>query len=86
MEAAEPVYDAALAAVAVAFTQPEYVYLFRVVTAAGVPPKAKIPTVELPAAEPPCEAALADVAVPLVSLEYVYLPLVLVVVPQPKRL
>ena len=49
MEAAEPALDAALAAVAEAFTQPEYVYLLRV----GVQlPMANIPTVELPAAEP----------------------------------
>lgn len=53
LEAAAPENDAALAAVADALVQPEYVYLLRVATAKlGVFPKAKIPRVELPAAAP----------------------------------
>jgi hypothetical protein len=52
LDAAEPDCEAALAAVAVALTQPEYVYLLRVVEEQGTDPKANIPTVELPAAEP----------------------------------
>ena len=67
---AEPAIDAALAAVAVALTQPEYVYLLRVVVVAPhKDPKAKIPTVELPAAEPVLDAALAAVPEALTSPE-----------------
>ena len=67
LEAAEPDFDAALAAVADALTQPEKVYLLRVVL--GVPPKAKIPTVVLPAADPWDDAALDDVASAFTSPE-----------------
>ena len=42
--------DGIFEAVAVAFVQPEYVYLLRVVVAH---PNAKMPTVEFPAAVPP---------------------------------
>ena len=66
---AEPAIDAALAAVAVALTQPEYVYLLRVVEAPHAYPSAKIPTVELPAAEPVLDAALAAVPEALTSPE-----------------
>ena len=52
LPAADPAQDAALEAVAEALTQPEYVYLFRVVEAPLTYPKANIPTVALPAAEP----------------------------------
>jgi hypothetical protein len=52
LDAAEPKPDAALAAVPEEFTQQEYVYLSRV-EVNEPPPKAKMPTVELPAAEPP---------------------------------
>ena len=58
LPAATPSSDAALAAVAEALTQLEYVYLsrdFKVEQEAS--PKANIPTVELPAAAPPWDAA-----------------------------
>jgi hypothetical protein len=74
--AAEPLKDAELAAVADALTQPEYVYLFRVVDAPGVAPRAKIPIVDVPTAAPREDAALAAVAEVLVHPEYVYLFLV----------
>ena len=70
LPAAEPDCEAALAAAPDDTTQPEYVYLSRVVE---LLPKLNIPTVELPAAEPDCEAALAAVAVALTQLENVYL-------------
>jgi hypothetical protein len=44
-----------------------------VVDAHGVPPKANIPTVALPAADPYELFVVADVAEPFVSPEYVYL-------------
>ena len=47
LPAADPHRDAALEAVADAFTHPENVYLFRVVEAEGEYPKANIPTVPL---------------------------------------
>jgi hypothetical protein len=50
-EAAEPRCDAAVAAPPALTTQPEYVYLSRVVEALGAFPSAKMPTVLLPAAE-----------------------------------
>ena len=55
LEAAEPPYDAAVAAPPVVTTQPVYVYLSRVLIAEleGPTPSAKMPTVLLPAAEPP---------------------------------
>ena len=59
LPAAEPYAETALEAVAEALTQPENVYLSRVVVEL---PKANIPTVELPAAEPPTDAALEAVA------------------------
>ena len=59
-----------LAAVAEAFTSPEYVYFSRVVETL---PIAKIPLVEFPAAEPMYIFAVDAVATALVSLEYVYL-------------
>jgi len=51
-DAAEPQLDAVVAAVPAVTTQPEYVYLSRVVDRDGAFPSAKIPTVLLPAAEP----------------------------------
>lgn len=70
LPAADPPFDAALAAVADAFTQPEYVYLSRVVDATQLTlPKANMPVVEFPVAEPMQLTALAAVADPLVSLE-----------------
>ena len=52
LPAAAPALDAALDAVAAALTQPDYVYLSRVVEAEPPTfPKAKIPTVALPAAD-----------------------------------
>ena len=73
LEAAAPLRDAALAAVATALVHPENVYLLRVVEAVPVFPKAKIPTVEFPAADPQRDAELAAVADALVQPEYVYL-------------
>ena len=68
--AAAPLYDAALAAVADALVQPEYVYLFRVVEGVlGSLPKAKIPTVELPTADPLHVPTLDAVATTLVQAE-----------------
>ena len=52
LEAAEPYREAAVAAPPALTTQPEYVYLSRVVEIAGAFPNAKMPTVLLPAAEP----------------------------------
>ena len=52
LPAAEPPCEATLAAVAVPFTSPEYVYLLRVVEEPPTYPSANIPTVALPAAEP----------------------------------
>jgi hypothetical protein len=53
LPAAAPEFDATVEAVAAATVQPAYVYLSRVVEAVlGVLPKAKMPTVLLPAAEP----------------------------------
>jgi hypothetical protein len=52
LDAAEPWDDATVAAVAAPTTQPEYVYLLRVVERHGANPSAKIPIVLLPAAEP----------------------------------
>jgi hypothetical protein len=70
LEAADPKRDTALDAVAVAFVSPEYVYLLRVVEApALVFPKAKIPTVALPAAAPHELQRLAAVADALVHPE-----------------
>ena len=51
LPAAEPLLDAAVAAVPALTTSPEYVYLLRVVELLGVCPNAKIPKVPLPAAE-----------------------------------
>jgi hypothetical protein len=75
LPAAEPRHEAALAAVAEAFTQPEYVYLLRVVEAPTPQtyPKANMPTVALPAAAPLRDAALAAVAEAFTQPEYVYL-------------
>jgi len=53
LEAAAPAYDTTLAAPPEETTQPEYVYLSRVVIAELQPnPKANIPLVEFPAADP----------------------------------
>jgi hypothetical protein len=60
--AAEPEFDAAVAAPPAATVQPEYVYLSRVVTPDGklaVEPNAKIPIALVPAAEPYREAVVA---------------------------
>ena len=64
LPAAEPRLDTALAAAPDDTTQPEYVYLSRVVETPTplTYPKANIPTVELPVAAPPYDAALAAVA------------------------
>ena len=62
LPAADPYLFAAVAAAPDDTTQPEYVYLSRVVEALGVAPKANMPTVELPAAAPLRDAALAAVA------------------------
>jgi hypothetical protein len=54
LPAAEPYAETLDAAVPVAFTSPEYVYLFLVVdNTQETIPSAKIPTVELPAAALP---------------------------------
>jgi len=82
LEAAEPAYDAALAAPPEETTQPEYVYLSRVFAGQGVPPKANIPTVEFPVADPRYDAALAAVAVAFTSPEYVYLFRVVEIAPE----
>jgi hypothetical protein len=52
LDAAEPYLEIAEDAVAEVTTQPEYVYLSRVVLLPATQPNAKIPTVLLPAAEP----------------------------------
>jgi hypothetical protein len=54
LDAAEPPFDATVAAPPAATTQPEYVYLLRVVIGAeeALYPNANIPTVLFPAAEP----------------------------------
>lgn len=59
LDAAEPQADAAMAAVPAVTTQPEYVYLSRVVERLPVLPNAKMPTVLLPAAEPLFDPAVA---------------------------
>ena len=60
LEAAEPLREATVAAPPALTTQPEYVYLLRVVVGAqALLPIAKIPIVLLPAAEPPYEATVA---------------------------
>ena len=51
LEAAAPKPELALDAVPDALTQPEYVYLLRVVLTPETYPKAKIPTVAFPAAD-----------------------------------
>ena len=75
LPAADPPEDTTLEAVAEALTQPENVYLLRVVDwpTPQTLPKANIPTFALPAAEPPEDAALADVAEELTQPENVYL-------------
>ena len=73
LPAADPRKDAALAAAPDDTTQPEYVYLSRVVEAPDAYPSANIPTVELPAAEPLEDAALAAVADAFTHPENVYL-------------
>ena len=82
-DAAAPRPELALDAVPDALTQPEYVYLSRVVLTPTKQtyPKAKIPTVAFPAADPPYDAALAAVAEAFTHPEYVYL---LRVVEEPK--
>ena len=70
---AEPEQDAALEAVAEAFTSPEYVYLLRVVEAPDAYPSANIPTVALPAAAPLRDAALAAAPDETTHPENVYL-------------
>ena len=60
LPAAEPAFEAAVAAPPALTTQPEYVYLLRVVTRPpAVHPRANTPTVLLPAAEPHFEATVA---------------------------
>jgi hypothetical protein len=59
LPAAEPEAEAAVAAPPAPTTQPEYVYLLRVVETQGVFPSAKIPVVLLPAAEPRDDATVA---------------------------
>ena len=61
LPAAEPPYEAAVAAPAAATVQPEYVYLLRVVVATPeVRPSAKIPMVLLPAAALEHDVAVDD--------------------------
>jgi hypothetical protein len=73
----KPLYDAltkaedAVAAPPTATTQPEYVYLSRVVPPPW--PKAKMPVVPFPAEEPPYAATVAAPPAATTSPEYVYL-------------
>lgn len=69
LEAAAPLLDVALAAVATALTSPEYVYLFLVAELGLVDPRAKIPRVALPAAAPAVDAVLDAVAAALTQPE-----------------
>jgi hypothetical protein len=59
LPAAEPLNEAAVAEPPELTTQPEYVYLSRVVTAPVVNPSAKMPVVLFPVAELLPEAAVA---------------------------
>jgi hypothetical protein len=71
---AAPSAVACVAAPPALTTQPEYVYLLRVVDRLKLTqPNAKIPTVLLPAADPRAEAPVAAVAELTASLENVYL-------------
>jgi hypothetical protein len=71
---AEPPKVPTVEAVPALTTQPEYVYLLRVVeTMQAAYPNAKIPTVLLPAAAPALEAAVAAPPAPTAHPEYVYL-------------
>ena len=69
LPAAEPALDAVLEEVADVTTQPEYVYLSRVVDGEPVQPNANMPTVEFPTAVPSTEAADAAVAEALTQPE-----------------
>lgn len=73
LPAAAPAAELLLEAVADAFVQVAYVYLFRSVP---VDPSANIPIVLFPAAAPIAEVFAEAVAAALVQLEYVYLFLV----------
>ena len=73
LDAADPLYVAVVAAPPAATTQPEYVYLLRVVELLGASPNAKMPTVLLPAAEPEHEATVAAPPAATTHPEYVYL-------------
>jgi hypothetical protein len=74
LDAAEPEAEITLADAPEVTTQPENVYLSRVINAPlTLQPKANIPTVEFPAADPTKLAALADVAELTTQPEYVYL-------------
>jgi hypothetical protein len=70
LPAADPLYDATVAAPPALTVSPEYVYLSRVVDPLlDTRPKAKIPNVLLPVAEPRCDAAVAAVPALTTSLE-----------------
>jgi hypothetical protein len=74
LPAAEPKREPTVAAPPALTTQPEYVYLLRVVTPPPpTHPNAKMPTVQFPAAEPLDEAAVAALPALTAQLEKVYL-------------